>query len=357
MAGIAAAAAFALALTALSAPAPAAPADVGPGAAVAAKYAGPVLSAFADQAEGLQTKIETLCDKPDQAALETAQQAFRVTAEAWGRASVLRFGPLAAQNRFEHIFFWPDPGGFIAKQLRKALAEKDPQAATSAGIRRESVAVQGLPALDALLFGNDAELVRPGDYRCRFAAAAAGNVAALAAEVRAGWGADTDFTSAFTAPATGKSLYLTPEEVATEVAKAMSTVLQFAAGAEVAPALGDDLSHANGKRAPLWHGDATLRLLSGQIGGVRDLYEVAGFPAALPADQRHIDEALEADFRNALGSLADIRNPAETAFTDIDDNQELRYLLAVLNDMNDIVSEHLTAALGLRMGFNALDGD
>ncbi|MCP8882412.1 hypothetical protein NIM87_02745 [Devosia sp. XJ19-1] len=31
--------------------------------------------------------------------------------ESWGRLSVLRFGPLISDNRFETIFFWPDLRG------------------------------------------------------------------------------------------------------------------------------------------------------------------------------------------------------------------------------------------------------
>ncbi|WP_269467881.1 imelysin family protein [Devosia ureilytica] len=44
-------------------------------------------------------------------ALKQAQAEFGEMVESWGRLSVLRFGPLISDNRFETIFFWPDLRG------------------------------------------------------------------------------------------------------------------------------------------------------------------------------------------------------------------------------------------------------
>jgi len=158
----------------------------GVGSRVSTTFVEPAIEAFAASSSRLGADVASLCVAPGEATLQTARAAFGIVVADWGRASVLRFGPLAADNRFERLFFWPDPRGIALKQVQGLLAEKDPQAIAD-GVAGKSAALQGLPALEFALFGAGAEVLAIGDaYRCEFASAIARNIAVLAADIRDG---------------------------------------------------------------------------------------------------------------------------------------------------------------------------
>jgi predicted lipoprotein len=329
------------------------------GARVAKEFARPALTQLAQSAGEMTGAVAALCEAPGDAALEAARTAFAETAEDWGRASVLRFGPLATDNRFERIFFWPDPRGIALRQVQKLLAEKDESAATPEGIAQKSAALQGLPALEFALFGSGAEelTTQPDSFRCRYAAAVAGNIAEIAIHALAEWQTDTDFPKAFATPGESSEPYRSQAEVDGEIVKALATVFQYVRAAELLPPLGESAETANGKRGPLWRSGLTFALMAAQVEGARDLLEFAGYADTLPEDGRWVADSINFELDNALRALEEIEKPAELAFGDEADRGRLGFVNLALDHAGHLVSEKLSAALGLTMGFNALDGD
>lgn len=327
------------------------------GRRVAEGFARPAAAAFAKAAGAASRQVEELCAAPDAAGLEAARAAFPELVSAWGRLSLLRFGPLQAENRFERLFFWPDPRGVILRQVQELLAGKDEAALEPGALAAKSVAVQGLPALEYVLHGSGSEELAQagGGYRCRYGAAVAANVAAIAQAVEAGWQDDSAFSDDFTAPSGSNDLYRSNREVAAEVVKAAGTALQFVRNAQLLPALGETAEAARGRRAPLWRSDLTFALAAAQIGSVSDIAGVAGFD--LDPQARKAVEALRFDIGHARAALGAIEQPAEHAFADENDRPRIRYVTVALEAANATLGNALSAALGLTMGFNALDGD
>lgn len=327
------------------------------GARVADSYARPAARAFHAAARDMATRTEELCAAPGEATLDAARAAFGRLVAAWGGLSVLRFGPLQAENRYERLFFWPDPRGVILRQVEALLAGKDGAALEPGALAGKSVAVQGLPALEFSLHGAGAgELETAADgYRCRYALAVAQNVAGIAAAVEAGWADGAPFHDDFAAPKAANALYRSQREVAGEVVKAIGTALQFTRNAELLPPLGESADKARGKRAPLWRSDLTFALVGARIDGMAALADVAGFAADAAAHRPA--ETLRLDLVNASAALGKVKARAETAFTEPTDRDRIRYVTVALDTANTTLGGPLSAALGLTMGFNALDGD
>jgi membrane protein implicated in regulation of membrane protease activity len=108
---------------------------------------------------------------------------------AYGKVDFLRIGPLMEDNRADRLLFWPDRRGIGLKQVQAILAEEDPAATDLAGLQAKSVAVQGLGALEFVLFGTGAESLTSieGSFRCAYGQTIAGNIAGMAKEMVAGW--------------------------------------------------------------------------------------------------------------------------------------------------------------------------
>ena len=60
---------------------------------------------------------------------------------------------------------------------------------------------------------------------------------------------------------------------------------------------------------------------------------------------------------NSADALARIASAPETAFRDEKDRGVIAYVVVALHGANHAVNDQLTEAIGLVMGFNALDGD
>ena len=147
------------------------------------QYIRPGYAQFAQSTDALKQSVAALCGKPSPAALKDTQEAFAATVEAWSVVEPIRFGPVAQEHRFERIFYWPDPKGLGTRQIRDALAKQDKSVTEQTGLIGKSVALQGLPALEYLLYGDGAATLEKGGaegtFRCSFAEAVAGNLAGI----------------------------------------------------------------------------------------------------------------------------------------------------------------------------------
>jgi predicted lipoprotein len=345
-----------IAVVALLLPAVAATAQEGPGARISQDFAQPSLKALTRSAEKLTREIGALCQSPDPTKLNEARQTFADVVVDWGRASVLRFGPLAGGNRFERIFFWPDVRGVALRQVQQLLAEKDSGATSVEGLAGKSAALQGIPALEIALFGTGAD-ASGDDFRCRHAQAIAANIADIARDALAGWQDGTAFADSFTQPGPDKNPYRSGEEVDAEIVKALTTTVQFVRSAEILPPFGQDAAKANDRRAPLWRSGLTFRLITAQIDGARALLNHAGYEDRLPADQRFVVGSIRFELDHTISTLDGIAQPVEAAFRAEEPRGRISFANLALDHAGHLISEQLAAALGLSMGFNALDGD
>lgn len=331
----------------------------GPGNEVATRYARPALGDLERRAQRNAETIELLCRMPDVAKLEAARRGFAETAAAFGTASALRFGPLADENRFERLFFWPDARGIALRQVQSVLAEGESGTANLQQLADRSAAIQGIPALDYVLFGSGSDALAGGNgaFRCSFAAALAGNVAQIAGQALEGWSDDAAFMRSFADPAAGHQAYRSPAEVDGEIVKAMSTLLRYIVAAELRPPLGASAEKANGRRAPLWRSRTSFDLVIAQLDGLGLMIAASGFRQRLSEEDAYGLDSIEFEIRAARAALAAITENPEEAFANPSARGRIAVAVLALEHAVDLVGGELSSALGLTMGFNALDGD
>ncbi|MBO9354582.1 aminopeptidase [Bordetella petrii] len=341
-------------LAALAAP----PADLGQ--RLADDYARPAVARLAQQAEALQASLAGWCGQGGgQPGAPAVGQAFRHTVLAWSGVEFLRFGPLVQGNRYERLAFWPDTRGVMQRQVRALLAQADPAALEPQALAKRSVALQGLPALEYVLYDEPGLLAGPAGadtaYACRYAVAVAANVAGVAGELRQAWSPQGDFGRQFTAPAPGNDLYRSQQEVAAEAVKALSTGLQFARDVKLLPVLADSPQAARPKRAAFWRSDATLPALAASVRGLRAFYDAGGY--AYADDESWIEASVRGELDRAAAAVEAVELPLQQALADAAAWRRLALAGMILKNAKDIVDQHVAPALGVTIGFNALDGD
>jgi predicted lipoprotein len=319
----------------------------------------PGIVGFARRTSGLVSSMEALCTAPSLVALSIASNKFRDTALAFARIELIRVGPIMEENRAERLLFWPDRKGIALRQVQGILAEKDETATDPVTLRDKSVAVQGLGALEFVLFGTDAETLtgQDGNFRCRFGLAIARNVETVAQELATGWYRPDGVAQHLLAPSAGNADYRTPIEALEELVGQLSHGLEAVRDTRINPFIATADKVANPKLALLWRSGLTVPMLQANVDGLRDLFIVSGVGLAVAEKDSGLANSIEFEFGNADRALALITSPVEQAVTDPKQAQALNYLVIVTQSLQTLIGEQLSTALGLSVGFSSLDGD
>ena len=333
------------------------PADLGE--RLARDYARPAVAKMAEAASALDGELRGWCAQPAAAGAARVGEAFEKLALAWSGVEILRFGPLVQANRYERLAFWPDTRGVMPKQVQALIAAQDEALLAPGALAGRSVAVQGLPALEYVLYGEPGLLGQSGApgfaYACGYARAVAANVAAISRDVARAWSAEGDFGRQFARPQAGNDLYRDPQEVAAEAMKALSTGLQFARDVKIAPVLGDSAAAARPKRAAFWRSKLSTRLLAANVDGLKALYLAGAYP--LPAGDAWMDASMRGELGSIAQTLRAVPVPLEEALAQEEGRRLLTLAALTLKNAKAIVDQDLAPALGVMIGFNALDGD
>ncbi len=325
----------------------------------------PGYRALVERAAAEATLVDDLCWQADVARLEAARTGFGELVLAWSKVELIRFGSARDQNRYERLFFWPDPRGRGLQQIQEIIATEDATAASVATLREKSVAVQGLFALEFILYGTGSEvLTEPADparsFRCRFGAAIAGAIAKTAEEILAGWTKPDGYAALMNGAGPDNPVYRSHGEAVQELIKAAREQLQLSRDLKLAHAIEDAPAKAQPKRAPFWRSDLTLASIRANIAAVEALVGPDGVGAVLPRDEPWIASELAFELREVdrtLDRVAARDERWETLVKDTESHADLTYTLIPLASAIALLESGYPDALGLITGFNSLDGD
>jgi predicted lipoprotein len=337
-------------------------------------YIRPAYARLAEQTGVLADKVGALCAAPSTDALSEAKKAFAGAVEAWGKVEPIRFGPVAQDHRYERLFFWPDPKGLGAKQIRAALGKHDDTLTEPDELATKSVALQGLPALEYLLYGDGAETLAQsarvvdgqaplpevggaGAFRCAFAQSVATNVHRIAKNLVEEWREGSEFEKDFLGPAPDSPFYRGPKEVTLELLKAFSGGIEEVRDQKLAKPLGAKPDEAKPLLAAFNLSGLTFANMADNLDGVRELFTAGDFAALVHSESAGVEDSIRFDLDHAIDVLRDIEMPFAEAAHDEDMRGRLEALRVSLKSAEGTATDMISRAAGLSFGFNAMDKD
>jgi hypothetical protein len=337
--------------------------------AMARDYLLPRYESLVQATDKQEQSWTAFCRQPTADGFGTVRSAFQAAMDAWMPLQHVHTGPAALQTRIDRIYFWPERKNAVAKQLAALLQSGDAAALAPDRIATASVAVQGFPALQLLLYDGDdpAHLFLSGDsaaaFRCAYGTAVAHNLKTIAAQIVEGWTAALGAMAA--TPARSGSEYglpASPKETAQQMFTDLLTLFQLVGDLKLALPLGLSLDNPKPKLAENWRSGRSLRNVELNLESARAMYgkdRTSGFRSLMPAggDGGGLDEEIVEAFAEASSSLAAIPMPLDAAVADSSGRPEVEALLADVRHVRDLVGQKLPAAIGLSVGFNGLDGD
>ncbi|RWA61844.1 imelysin family protein [Mesorhizobium sp.] len=319
----------------------------------------PAYANLRDHAGSLTKAVRALCDAPSQSGLEAARAEFSATVEAWSSAEIIAFGPIKEHNRLERMLYWPDRKGIGLKQVQAALAGKDPTASDPAQLAGKSVAMQGLGALEFVLYGDGGDALAGKDdpYRCGYGAAVAGNIETMAAEVDEAWRKPDGFAALWANPGPQNPLYRDGTEAVTELVGDFINELEMVRDVRLKGFLGGKPEGDKPRQAIYWRSQNTTNSLAGNLSGIDALFVASKLGDALPADAQWMAESIHIQLANGVATAKSVTGPIDKALADPVLRGKLDHFALITSSLTTLIGTRLTSEFGLTAGFSSLDGD
>jgi predicted lipoprotein len=316
------------------------------------KHIVPRITQFREAATALPAYVTNVCETGDDAAREELSGRFRSVVKSWAGIWFLRFGPLEQASRRERLSVWPDPRGVMVRQLREALAAKDQALLAPGALQKNSAAIQGLPALEALITDKDNPL-GPGEasaYRCGLAEAIAANIDQIAREAADAWLADGGWKDKLLRPGSDNDTYKEPAEAANEIMKSVLMGLQLVGDVLVKPRL--DPKFKSG--GAFEKSGLSKDFYTASVASLSELYEATAIESYLPGDKDWVRNWSGGTWR-AIKSSDGLGGPARGVPEA--EAPDLKELMARISGLRQLLAKEMIPAAGLTVGFNELDGD
>lgn len=324
----------------------------------------PAYQSLVESTGSLAASASSFCENPDKRGLDALQQQFQSTVDSWQSVQWLRKGPAEFSFRHRRLALWPDKHNTGPRQVRNLLRQQDPSALEANSFAAGSVAIQGIPALERLLFASEAldKFTNPDNtYRCRYLVTITANLHRIATALDNDW--TTFYRDAMATPGGDNSFFELPKGVTSEFMSQLVTQLQFILEQKLERPLGIDPSIADNpitpealdprpRRAENWRSQRALKNIRINLTVLNQVYAIALEPLIpTPATARQIGSAF-ADAEQKFGVLPDQLEKALST-----DPGALLAAYTALDQLYQLAEKTLPAALDIPLGFNGLDGD
>ncbi|TBN12239.1 hypothetical protein EYC79_12520 [Agrobacterium cavarae] len=319
----------------------------------------PGYETFRDKARALESKMQALCADPSASKMNDAKQGFADTVDAWSHIEIVRVGPVTEQNRFERILYYPDKKGLGLKQVQRYLADKDESVTTAEGLKTKSVAAQGLGALEFVLYGTGAEALtsQKNDFRCRYGAAIAGNLANIGNELVTIWTAPDGTAKNWKEPGPDNPVFRDEREALVALLGVLVHASEAIRDQRVETFYKGPDNVKFPRTAIYWRSGLTWKSIGDNIAAVQDLLHTAHIGDLLPPDQRSIIGSIDFIAKSMVRVSGTINPDVEKALADDKERAKVDYLLLNGKDLIYRINDQYGGAIGLSSGFSFSDGD
>lgn len=326
---------------------------------------------FAEATMRLRETVSALCGAPAEDALARARHAFHEAMDAWMAMQHLQFGPLEQKHRAHRVYFWPQARGKVGDAIAELLGAGNEDILSTERFSGTSVAGQGLPAAEHLLFLRGDALSgdrEAGSAECRVLEAVSRNLEEIALEALEEWtlaavaGGASSYADIMLRPGPQNADFPAAKDVTLLFFAALHTGLSLVAEVKVTPVIGDSTATVRPALAESRASGRSARNIAINLEALQALYVGEAGPglgelAAASKEDRGLDPLMRKAFRRTLESARSFDVALEEAAVDSAQRSRVEKLSLQARALRQLVRTRVAEALDLAVGFNALDGD
>jgi len=258
--------------------------------------------------------------------------------------------------------------------VQDTLASQDDTATLPDELAHKSVALQGLPALEFLLYGDGADALAKADsvvagqdsspqaehgdaFRCAFALAVATNVDRIARSVVEDWREGSAYEKAFLGPVPEEPIYHAPKEVTLDLFKSFTAGIELVRDQKLGKPLGASPGDAKPRLAAFWRSGLSFANAAGNLDGVQVLFVKGGLAQIVAGESAGVENSILFDLDHAIEVLRGIDRPMAEVVENDDLRAKIEALRVALKGAAQTAGDMISRGAGLAFGFNAMDGD
>ena len=321
----------------------------------------------------LHESSQRFCLSTTSQAYESLKQDWLAAMQSWSRVGVFNFGAIDDLNIAWKFQFWPDPLNYVHRKFKSRLAGTNP-AITEEELAKASVAIQGLSALEYLIYDADAGGLRAyqtAAHKCKILMATTSNLAQQGQILAEAW--NTNYKQAWLNPVVENSPQTAARHYLETILNGLLTNLSLLKDRKLGAPLGfkQDAQNQliktgriNLKRLEGWRSESSLLHIESNLISMQALYLLPkGFSWYLAQEARNdlLDKSIKDLFVQIFAQLDAMQEGAQkqTAEQQIRANntQKLEALYFDVQALFVALRFDYMNALNLHYRFNSHDGD
>lgn len=294
-------------------------------------------------AQRLAEQAADYCHSPSPAGRASLESLWRDAYQAWQAVRFVNFGPIEQQSRGWQLQFWPDRKNLVGQKVSAWLKADTPPSRQS--IAEDSVAIQGFPALEYLLF--DDQLDTPGaltdPQACGLLSAITHHLEATTHQLHDDW-------------QTFGEHYRETDTYTQATLEAGLQALETLETRRLAEPMGLTGKSPNAYLAEAWRSQESVMLIGASLDGLEQAF-LPGLQRLLQqAGQEELYDDFATTLHQAQAEAGDMEGGIPRALEDSVAFSALQGLYIEVSQLNWMGRE-IASALGVARGFNATDGD
>lgn len=293
--------------------------------------------------ERLEASAARFCQGSDEALRQRLENDWLSAYQAWQAVRFIQFGPIEQNSRGWQLQFWPDRKNLVGSKVRGWLNAAE--APDAQDIASDSVAIQGFPALEYLLYDDAMDEQALSDPKaCSLMQAITTHLADTTSALHRDW------------QAFGEHYLDTGDYTETTLASAIQA-LEILEDKRLGEAMGLKGAPANGYLAEAWRSEQTVRLVESSLEGLRTGF-LPGLTALLrEADALPLAEAFRDQLDKTLVQASELPPGLVPSLEDEEAFRGLQSLYLDISQLRHLLGNEIAGELGLVRGFNSSDGD
>jgi predicted lipoprotein len=307
--------------------------------------------------QSLQSHVEGLCRSQKSSTSKNkwlkTQKQFRTTYLDWAKVQHITIGPMAYLKRIERFQYWPDKHFVKGKQIRRLLNNPLPTLSLQQ-LQQKSVAVQGLPALERLLFPK-------GDTfpytQCPLSILISQNLHAIAQENYTDWTKPpVNFRDELLNPNESVGIYASKGAIAGQLFHLLSTQLLSIEILKLQRVLGKNNVHHKPRNLEAWRSGLSLPIIHTNLRSLQSLY-LHGFDTHLKKVDAVLANNIMISFDRLITLALNHDLPLYESLSQESNPEIIIEINQKLSALHRLIAVNMSQKMGFSEKFNALDGD
>lgn len=303
-------------------------------------------SDLATTAQALAKTTRSYCESPSDKGRASVVDGWRAAYAAWQAVRYVDFGPIEQNSRSWQLQFWPDAKNLIARKADYWLGKDSP--VTPEQVESDSVALQGFPAMEYLLFDEQPAKrghALPEAQACSLAIAITGHIQTTAQSLSDDWKAFAPH-------------YVENDQYTATTVKAALNGVEIIQDKRLAAPMGlRGNGSRNGYLADAWRSGESLSTIEASIRGLQTSFLPGAVTLLKQNDQSKLAARLSRQFERTLKEFDTLPSALAPSLKTDDGYRQLQGLFIEVSQLDQIIGNNVAPALGITRGFNSSDGD